>query len=150
MKVDKPKFYRLFELLLKDEIASLPAGSEVTFPPRPNRQRRRSGPEIQIEISDNGPGLPKEALRLVFDPFVVRSDSPDGIRHSSDGLLFHRPPSWRADRGPQRRTATEPSSHLRLPMNPSQAIPSGLAEKRYEFLQKVLLNDSLWEKLIAS
>src|SRR5216117_2715789 len=31
MNVDKPKFYRLFELLLKDEIASLPAGSVVTL-----------------------------------------------------------------------------------------------------------------------
>src|SRR5437660_5077502 len=31
LNVDKPKFYRLFELLLKDEIASLPAGSRITF-----------------------------------------------------------------------------------------------------------------------
>src|SRR5437899_10529751 len=31
MNVDKPKFYRLFELMLKDEIASLPAGSRVSF-----------------------------------------------------------------------------------------------------------------------
>src|SRR5882762_11501485 len=31
MNVDKPKFYRLFELLLRGEIASLPAGSRVTF-----------------------------------------------------------------------------------------------------------------------
>src|SRR5689334_11014581 len=31
LQVDKPKFYRLFELLLKDEIASLPAGSRVIF-----------------------------------------------------------------------------------------------------------------------
>src|SRR5215469_16655272 len=30
MKVDKPKFYRLFELLFKDEIATLPPGTEVT------------------------------------------------------------------------------------------------------------------------
>src|SRR5712671_2838642 len=28
LNVDKPKFYRLFELLMKDEIASLPAGSK--------------------------------------------------------------------------------------------------------------------------
>src|SRR5262247_807485 len=31
LNVDKPKFYRLFELLLKDEIASLPMGSHVTI-----------------------------------------------------------------------------------------------------------------------
>src|SRR6266480_2070974 len=31
LNVDKPKFYRLFELLLKDEIASLPAGSRIVL-----------------------------------------------------------------------------------------------------------------------
>src|SRR5712672_2844248 len=31
LKADQPKFYRLFELLLKDEIVSLPAGSQVTL-----------------------------------------------------------------------------------------------------------------------
>src|SRR5690348_9941168 len=31
MNVDKPKFHRLFELMLKDEIATLPAGSRITF-----------------------------------------------------------------------------------------------------------------------
>ena len=75
MQVDKPKFYRLFELLLRDELATLAAGSKVTFGARllshgADRQ------QIEITVADNGPGLPKEALRLVFDPFVVRSDSP--------------------------------------------------------------------------
>src|SRR5207244_5695897 len=31
LNVDKPKFYRLFDLLLKDELASLPAGSRITL-----------------------------------------------------------------------------------------------------------------------
>src|ERR1051326_7209660 len=34
LNVDKPKFYRLFELLLKDELATLPAGSTITFSAR--------------------------------------------------------------------------------------------------------------------
>ena len=76
LNVDKPKFYRLFELLLKDEIASLPAGSRVTLSAAAAQRRPADKQEIQVQVSDNGPGLPKEALRLVFDPFVVRSDSP--------------------------------------------------------------------------
>src|SRR6267142_6074026 len=76
LSVDKPKFYRLFELLLKDEMASLPAGSRVTISASFTNDVPPDKQEIQIQVADNGPGLPKEALRLVFDPFVVRSDSP--------------------------------------------------------------------------
>src|SRR5690349_6693743 len=76
LNVDKAKFYRLFELLLKDELASLPAGSRITISATLLNNSPPDKQEIQIQVADNGPGLPKEALRLVFDPFVVRSDSP--------------------------------------------------------------------------
>src|SRR5215468_3116917 len=76
LNVDKPKFYRLFELLLKDELASLPAGSRISISASLVNNAPPDKHEIQIQVTDNGPGLPKEALRLVFDPFVVRSDSP--------------------------------------------------------------------------
>jgi hypothetical protein len=36
---------------------------------------------------------------------------------------------------------------LRLPLNPNQSSPT---EESRDFLQKVLLNDSVWEKLISS
>src|SRR4051794_33889454 len=74
--VDKPKFDRLFELLLKDEVVSLPAGSEITISGSPVPTSPGAEAEVEIQVQDNGPGLPKEALRLIFDPFVVRSDSP--------------------------------------------------------------------------
>ncbi|MEY2465931.1 MAG: two-component system, probable response regulator PhcQ, partial [Verrucomicrobiota bacterium] len=74
LKVDKAKFYRLFDLLLKDELATLPPGSQVTISAQPTEAAGRAG--VLIQVTDNGPGLPQEALRLVFDPFVVRSDSP--------------------------------------------------------------------------
>src|SRR5438552_5328852 len=76
LHVDKPKFYRLFELLLKDEIASLPSGSRITLSANVLNGVAAGKESVQVQVSDNGPGLPKEALRLVFDPFVVRTDSP--------------------------------------------------------------------------
>jgi len=36
---------------------------------------------------------------------------------------------------------------IRLPIDPNQAVPSA---PDTDFLRKVLLNDSLWEKLISS
>src|SRR5437762_449482 len=59
LNVDKPKFYRLFELLLKDEIASLPAGSRITLSASLLNGAGADKQEIQIEVSDNGPGMPK-------------------------------------------------------------------------------------------
>jgi two-component system probable response regulator PhcQ len=144
MNVDRPKFYRLFELLLKDEVASLPPGSHITLSAAPlNRAGKQ---EIEILVSDDGPGLPKEALRLVFDPFVVRSDSPMeyGIHLMACFFIVHH-------HGGKIDARSEPGQGttftLQIPMQPSQVVP---AQPEQDFLQKVLLNDTLWEKLISS
>ena len=146
MNVDKGKFYRLFELLLRDEIASLPAGSHITFTASVLNNSAADKQEIQVQLSDNGPGLPKESLRLVFDPFVVRSDSPIeyGIHLMACYFIVHH-------HGGLINARSEPnqgtSFTLRLPVNPAQA-PA--AQDEHDFVQKVLLNDTLWEKLIAT
>ena len=100
LMVDKPKFVRLFELLLKDELVSLPEGSHITLsahasPETPNHRR-----EVIVEVRNDGPGLSAEAMRLLFDPFVARSDESAGIRNQPDGLLLHYAPSRRENRGP--------------------------------------------------
>jgi two-component system probable response regulator PhcQ len=146
LNVDKPKLYRLFELLLKDELASLPSGSRVALSASLFNGSRADKQEIQIQLSDNGPGLPKEALRLLFDPFVVRSDSPMeyGINLMACFFIVHHH-GGRIDArsGEGRGTVFT----LRLPINPAQVQS---LQNESEFLQKVLLSDSLWEKLISS
>src|SRR5436309_1536442 len=66
LTVDKPKFARLFELLFKDEIVCLPAGSQITPAAQPTEESNPDKAEIHLQLSDNGPGLPKEALRLIL------------------------------------------------------------------------------------
>ncbi len=146
LNVDKRKFYRLFELLLKDEIASLPADSRVTLSASLLNGAGPDKQEIQVQVADNGPGLPKEALRLVFDPFVVRSDSPVeyGIHLMACYFIVHHH-SGRIDARSEEGQGTVFT--LRLPTNPSQVPAIG---QEQDFLQKVLLNDSLWEKLASS
>src|SRR6266849_4815244 len=65
LTVDKTKFVRLFELLLKDEVVSLPPGSQITLSARPGPEVVAPPTEIQVQIRDNGPGLPQDALRLI-------------------------------------------------------------------------------------
>jgi two-component system probable response regulator PhcQ len=146
LNVDKLKFYRLFDLLLKDEIASLPDGSRITLRASllngaPDNQ------EIQVQVTDNGPGLPKEALRLVFDPFVVRSDSPMeyGIHLMACYFIVHHH-GGRIDARSEGGVGT--TFTLRLPLNPSQTVAPPQDEQ--DFLHKVLLNESIWEKLITT
>jgi two-component system probable response regulator PhcQ len=144
MNVDEPKFARLFELLLKDEIASLPTGCRITFTAQLIQDANK--PEIQVEISDNGPGMPQEALRVIFDPFVVRSDTPAeyGIHlMACYFIVFHHGGKIEAKSEPGKGT----TFILRLPVHPERAAP---AAADHDFVKKALLNESLWEKLISS
>lgn len=141
LTVDQAKFFRLFELLLKDEIVSLPQGSKVTVSAAVSANQS----EMHIQVRDNGPGLPKEALRLIFDPFVARSDSPleYGINLMACYFIVHHH-SGRIEAESEAGKGT--TFHIRLPLNPNQQ-PS--LEENSEFVQKVLLNDTLWERLHA-
>ncbi len=146
LSVDKPKFYRLFELMLKDEIASLPNGSRIAVTASLKSGGAPDKQQVEIEVTDNGPGLPKEALRLVFDPFVVRSDSPVeyGIHLMACYFIVHH----HGGRINARSEAGKGTTFsISLPVNPTQTAPTQGEE---EFFQKVLLNDRIWEKLITS
>jgi two-component system probable response regulator PhcQ len=143
LRVDKPKFSRLFELLLREELAMLPAGSRVTL-----TAELRDGPpaEIVVQINDNGPGLPEDALRAVFDPFVVRGSTPSeyGIHLMACFFIVHH-------HGGKIEAKTKPGQGttftLHLPLQPE---PVAVSASDTDFLRKALLNENLWEKLLAS
>jgi len=69
---DSPKFQRLFELLLKDETRDA-AGGQQDFIDGGTAKRAARSRRLFFQLTDNGPGLPQEALSVVFDPFVVRA-----------------------------------------------------------------------------
>ena len=140
LRVDRPKFDRLIELLLKDELAMLPAGSRITF--AAEAQDR----EIVIRITDNGPALPQEALRVVLDPFVVTSGTPSEYGINLMACFFivhHHGGKIEAQNLPGRGNCFT----LRLPLRPEHAAaPTG---GDTEFLKKAMLNDNLWDKLLT-
>ena len=139
LRVDRPKFERLIELLLKDELAMLPAGSRITF------TAELQGAEMVIQLTDNGPALPQEALRVVLDPFAVTSGKPSeyGINLMACFFIVHH-------HGGKIEAQNLPGAGnrflIRLPLQPV-AMPAEAGDA--EFLRKTLLNDELWKKLIA-
>ncbi len=142
LKVDRPKFRRLFELLLKEELATLPAGSRVAFAAELEGGAK---PEIVLQITDNGPGLPPDALRIVFDPFVVRDSVPSeyGINLMACFFIVHHH-GGKIDA--KSRPGHGTTFILRLPLQPERAVTP---PDEADFLQKALLNEELWKKLIS-
>ena len=144
LTVDGPKFQRLLELLLKDELAMLPSGCQVTLSAENKTLDHR--PHIVIYLTDDGPALPQDALRVIFDPFVVSNSVPSeyGINllacffivHHHGGRIEARSESGRGN-----------IFTISLPLNPER--PQASASET-EFLRKALLNEKLWDKLLAS
>jgi two-component system probable response regulator PhcQ len=143
LQVDRPKFCRLFELLLKEEVATLPAGSRITLAAELSRSGAK--PEIVVHINDNGPGLPPEALSVIFDPFVVSDSVPSeyGIHLMACFFIVHH-------HGGRIEAHSQPGQGntftLHFPLKPEPVAPS---PDDTVFLQKALLNEGLWEKLLT-
>ena len=140
--VEGARFQRLLELLLKGEIISLSSGDHIVL-----SAHHRSGEEdvVEIEVKDNGPGLPGDALRAVFDPFFVHMDKYQefGINlMACYFIVYHHggKVDVRSEEG-QGVTFT-----LTFPMQPKLDSP---AEEEQAFLNQVLVNDAFWERVIA-
>lgn len=145
LTVDHKRFSRLFELLLEDELVSLPTGSHLRLSARVQSEERQ--PQcIRLELEDDGPGLPREALHLMFDPFMVRSDSPSeyGIRLMACFFIVHQHGGKIVARSREGRGTV---FVLRLPLNPA-ALP--LAEENQRFLEKLFFNEEAWERHLTS
>jgi K+-sensing histidine kinase KdpD len=144
LKVDRKKFSRLFELLLKEEAASLSRGGKVKF--TAVAIGTKEGPaEIQIELQDNGQGLPADALRSIFDPFFVRGGNPQefGIYlMSCFFIIYHHGGRISA------KSLEGKGNVLTIvfPLDPQ--VRTSLIEEK-DLISKVLINESLWEKLLA-
>jgi len=140
--VEAESFEHLLDLLLKDEIISLPNGSRIFL-----SARLRSGEEqeVEIEVGDDGPGLPREALRSVFDPFFLFVDDHQeiGINLMACYLLvYHLGGKIEAESGDDKGA----TFRLIFPRRPKAPSP---AKEEEAFIAKVLMNDALWERLIT-
>jgi two-component system, probable response regulator PhcQ len=126
--------------LLKDELAMLPAGSQITL------TAEVQGREMLIQLADNGPALPPAALQVVLDPFTVTSRPPSEYGINLMACFFiahHHGGRIEAQSRPEGNTFT-----VRLPLKPERATAEPGEETG--FLKRALLNENLWDKLLTS
>ncbi len=83
--VDGDQMVQVFLNLLKNASEACAAGGTIrlrTFYEQSLRLRRKDGPAalpLQVEIADDGPGLPPEIAQDVFDPFVSGRENGTGL-----------------------------------------------------------------------
>jgi two-component system probable response regulator PhcQ len=143
LMVEWEKFQRLFDLLLKDEVMSLPRNSHIFLNAR---LRSEADQEVEIEVRDDGPGLPREALRSVFDPFSlsIGNHHEFGINlMACYFIVYHH--GGKID--VKNREGQGVTFTLTFPARPKAPSP---ADEEEAFITKVLMNDAFWERLIAS
>lgn len=65
VKIDPQRLSQLFHNLLNNAADELKDGGEITV------RSRISGAELQIDVHDNGPGIPRQIAASLFNPFVT-------------------------------------------------------------------------------
>jgi two-component system probable response regulator PhcQ len=138
---DQAKIRKMVHLLLRDEVVSLSPGAHVVI-----SAEKVDNENIRLQIRDDGPGLPEESLRVIFDPFAIRADTPMeyGINLMAVYFIVHHH-GGRIQATSQAGQGTV--LNIRLPLN---ANHQPKAEQDTELVQKALINEKLWEKLLAA
>jgi two-component system probable response regulator PhcQ len=147
LSVERQKFEHLFELFLKGEIISLPAGSHVFLSARSRfeEDRLENVKEVDIQIRDDGPGLPTDAFRAVFDPSFLRSNNFQEFAINLMAcyfIVYHH--GGKID--VQSEEGHGVTFTLTFPVQPKIISP---AEEEETFITKVLMNERLWERLLS-
>lgn len=139
------RFSRIFEMLLRDEVEILPAGTQISVSATVNKVADKPV-SIRFEIQDNGPGLPQEALRPIFDPFSILPDDSDKFGLNLLGVYFlvhHHGGHIEAESSPGEGVTYT----IEIPLVSASENLSNVSSR--DFVTKVLMNDALWERLLA-
>ncbi len=136
---------KMVELLLKNEVNTLPSGSSITVNARILEAKPGESPSIEFIIQDDGPGLPQDAILTLFNPFVVRETGSHefGLHLMACFFAVHH-------LGGQIEVSDENGTGLRTRIVlPLQAPKPSTTDDAEAFLVNAMTNDRLWEKLLG-
>ncbi len=145
LTVEKIRFHRLFDLLINNVINTLPAGSEININARELATFNGYGPKIQIEIKDNGPGLPQDELRSLFYPFNEQGKEKNefGINLlACYFIVYHHGGNIEV------KSEENGGMNFSLTFRTKPRLQSS-SEDESKYLTEVMVNEKMWEKMLA-
>ena len=114
LMLERARMERVFMNLIGNALEAMPEGGELTI------RAVQKGEDIEIEISDNGPGIPPQLRAQLFQPFATygkKNGSGLGLALSRQAVLDHGGDIWVEDKAPPGATFW-----IRLPKTlPSEA-----------------------------
>lgn len=129
-------------LLLADELANVPESGRITIATS-NAADAKGRPGVQIDVTDNGPGISAANLNCIFDPFFVRQNDPKeyGLNLLTCFFaIYHHNGTMAIDRGP------EGGAHFQifLPLEAS----NGKDVQEQPFLERVFDMEKTCERML--
>jgi signal transduction histidine kinase len=137
LQIDAGRFQKLFEMLLRIDLAP-----EVQAHNAALAVKATDG-GIHIGFRNDGPGIPAEALRAVFDPFFIRADGAheSGLSLMAVFFLVHH-------LGGRISSLSGAGQGLQIALEIPASPPAAAGADSRSFITSVLMNDSLWERLL--
>jgi len=79
--IDREQMKQVFMNLILNAIQAMTKGGTISISTRPHskNQAGQAGQFVQVEVRDNGLGIPEENLEHIFDPFFTNKDEGSGL-----------------------------------------------------------------------
>ncbi len=143
--VDQRRFRKLFSLLLRHELCTLPDGSVVRFEASARPAAGGRPEEVDIFVTDNGSGIPAQAILSLLDPLQAQSEPGSETEMYLMGVYFivyHH--GGRIQVG--HRAGRGLALTMTLPLRPQAGEPK---DETRDFLVRAMTNERLWDRLLA-
>lgn len=144
--VDQRRFKKLFSFLLRHELSTLPEGAVVRFEGSVRPSGGGRSEEVDIFVTDNGKGIPAQAILSLFDPLRMDGETASESEMYLMAVYFivyHHGGRIQVSQGAGRGGL---ALTMTLPLRPQAGEP---ADETREFLVRAMTNERLWDRLLA-